>query len=223
MTARVTVCGGCSKAPINFAQLRQLVTGQPPPATAQPQTATARSSPLYTPSRCLQSPQNNHTRWILVRNGQSAGKTNGEQRAIRLYMRQPPEPCHNGFCFESVWPPHPLASPVLTCPPCSSQPDEKKESKKKSTTAAANSAKKKPDTGSWPCKMDGCKKVFAREADLKRHQRTTKTHSVPGLYVSFPSSGPYARTLNSVRDAQPMSAMRCYFHSSAFMLSTSLA
>ncbi|KAM5535284.1 hypothetical protein V8D89_006972, partial [Ganoderma adspersum] len=72
-------------------------------------------------------------------------------------------------------------------------PDDRKESKKKSSTAAANSVKKKPDTGSWPCKMDGCKKVFAREADLKRHQRTTKTHSIPGLYW-LPISPLYAVT-----------------------------
>jgi len=55
-------------------------------------------------------------------------------------------------------------------------PDEKKETHKKKTPV-----KKKVETGSWPCKMNGCNKVFAREADLKRHQRTTKTHSMPGF------------------------------------------
>ncbi|KAI0756120.1 hypothetical protein C8Q80DRAFT_1277318 [Daedaleopsis nitida] len=60
-------------------------------------------------------------------------------------------------------------------------PEDKKEGKKKSSAGPSSSTKKKPDTGSWPCKMDGCTKVFAREADLKRHQRTTKTHSIPGF------------------------------------------
>ncbi|OBZ68569.1 WD repeat-containing protein mip1 [Grifola frondosa] len=55
-------------------------------------------------------------------------------------------------------------------------PEEKKETHKKKSTS-----KKKTETGSWPCKIDGCNKVFAREADLKRHQRTTKTHSQPGF------------------------------------------
>ncbi|KAH9948211.1 hypothetical protein B0H21DRAFT_735054 [Amylocystis lapponica] len=55
-------------------------------------------------------------------------------------------------------------------------PEEKKESHKKKAPS-----KKKAETGTWPCKMSGCNKVFAREADLKRHQRTTKLHSQPGF------------------------------------------
>ncbi|KAI0095012.1 hypothetical protein BDY19DRAFT_915876 [Irpex rosettiformis] len=51
-------------------------------------------------------------------------------------------------------------------------PEEKKEA----------SQKKKPHskTGLWACKINDCNKCFAREADLKRHQRTTKGHSQPG-------------------------------------------
>ncbi|KAJ7597906.1 hypothetical protein C8J56DRAFT_330471 [Mycena floridula] len=33
----------------------------------------------------------------------------------------------------------------------------------------------------WPCGIDKCTKSFAREADLKRHQKTTKLHSLPGF------------------------------------------
>jgi len=39
--------------------------------------------------------------------------------------------------------------------------------------------KKVHTVGIWPCKINGCSKEFAREADLKRHQRTTKLHSMP--------------------------------------------
>ncbi|KAG1730705.1 uncharacterized protein EDB91DRAFT_750378 [Suillus paluster] len=56
-------------------------------------------------------------------------------------------------------------------------PEEKKESQKRKTVQK----KKVTETGVWPCKIDGCNKQFAREADLKRHQRTTKLHSVPGF------------------------------------------
>lgn len=30
----------------------------------------------------------------------------------------------------------------------------------------------------WACDMGGCDKKFAREADLRRHQRTAKAHVV---------------------------------------------
>ncbi|KAF8893673.1 hypothetical protein CPB84DRAFT_1309415 [Gymnopilus junonius] len=56
------------------------------------------------------------------------------------------------------------------------------------TSTALSEEQKRPPrkkplvTGIWPCKINGCNKQFAREADLKRHQRTTKTHSMP----SFP-------------------------------------
>ncbi|KAI0271446.1 hypothetical protein BC834DRAFT_443081 [Gloeopeniophorella convolvens] len=56
-------------------------------------------------------------------------------------------------------------------------PEEKKDTQKKKSS----SSKKKVETGIWPCKMGGCNKEFAREADLKRHQRTTKTHTRPGF------------------------------------------
>ena len=60
------------------------------------------------------------------------------------------------------------------------QSEEKKETQKKTSKAPT---RKKADTGIWPCKIEGCGKEFAREADLKRHQRTTKLHSMPGLCV----------------------------------------
>ncbi|KAF8079130.1 hypothetical protein FPV67DRAFT_1467631 [Lyophyllum atratum] len=57
------------------------------------------------------------------------------------------------------------------------QSDDKKDTTKK----RAASRKKTVVTGVWPCKINGCNKQFAREADLKRHQRTTKLHSMPGF------------------------------------------
>ncbi|KAG6811465.1 hypothetical protein H0H92_007288, partial [Tricholoma furcatifolium] len=61
------------------------------------------------------------------------------------------------------------------------------QSDEKETTIKKKSTQKKRIvvTGVWPCKINGCNKQFAREADLKRHQRTTKLHSMPSWYVSF--------------------------------------
>ncbi|KAI6015646.1 hypothetical protein EDC04DRAFT_575714 [Pisolithus marmoratus] len=63
-------------------------------------------------------------------------------------------------------------------------PVEKKESHKGKTTPSEDSVlKKKPtiESAVWACKISGCGKTFAREADLKRHQRTTKLHSSPSF------------------------------------------
>lgn len=60
--------------------------------------------------------------------------------------------------------------------------DEQPPPERKDTTKKKVAAKKKNvATGVWPCKINGCNKQFAREADLKRHQRTTKLHSMPGF------------------------------------------
>ena len=54
------------------------------------------------------------------------------------------------------------------------------EERKGTTLNTKISMKRKPTvSGIWPCKINGCNKQFAREADLKRHQRTTKLHSMP--------------------------------------------
>ena len=56
------------------------------------------------------------------------------------------------------------------------------EDQRDSTSSLKQRAtRKKPVVSAiWPCKINGCNKHFAREADLKRHQRTTKLHSMPG-------------------------------------------
>ncbi|KAF9022589.1 hypothetical protein BDZ89DRAFT_199359 [Hymenopellis radicata] len=58
--------------------------------------------------------------------------------------------------------------------------DQSKERKDATSKLTSLSKKKAPGAAVWPCKISGCNKQFAREADLKRHQRTTKLHSMPG-------------------------------------------
>ncbi|KAJ8084936.1 hypothetical protein PM082_003713 [Marasmius tenuissimus] len=61
--------------------------------------------------------------------------------------------------------------------------EDKKDAarKRSSSTKTMKKAPATNGTGIWPCKMNGCTKQFAREADLKRHQRTTKLHSMPSF------------------------------------------
>ncbi|KAJ4489239.1 hypothetical protein C8R41DRAFT_392758 [Lentinula lateritia] len=60
-----------------------------------------------------------------------------------------------------------------------SQSSARKETTTTKKKAAAKA--KNQSNGVWPCEMNGCNKQFAREADLKRHQRTTKLHSIAGF------------------------------------------
>jgi len=72
-----------------------------------------------------------------------------------------------------------------------SQPAEKTHSPKKQATAKKRASLAMPSrspeadpvatTAVHVCKINSCNKQFAREADLKRHQRTTKSHSLPGF------------------------------------------
>uniref|UniRef100_A0A0W0FX59 C2H2-type domain-containing protein n=1 Tax=Moniliophthora roreri TaxID=221103 RepID=A0A0W0FX59_MONRR len=59
--------------------------------------------------------------------------------------------------------------------------DDKKANTTRKNAKAVAKNQKGPSSGIWPCKINGCNKQFAREADLKRHQRTTKLHSMPGF------------------------------------------
>ncbi|CAA7264892.1 unnamed protein product [Cyclocybe aegerita] len=81
----------------------------------------------------------------------------------------------------SVWKPAaaspaPADSDEPQSPRIAGQPDDRRDASLKK-----RSRKKTLAAGSWPCKINGCNKQFAREADLKRHQRTTKLHSMPSF------------------------------------------
>lgn len=51
-------------------------------------------------------------------------------------------------------------------------PDGKSDKQKAPKKAPSNAI-------AWVCEIEGCDKKFAREADLRRHQRTAKVHVVP--------------------------------------------
>ncbi|KAF8167288.1 hypothetical protein B0H34DRAFT_792030 [Crassisporium funariophilum] len=83
----------------------------------------------------------------------------------------------------SVWkhaPYIPLAAESAKPRPCYATLQS--EAKKETTVKKKVAVQRRPMiSGVWPCKINGCNKQFAREADLKRHQRTTKLHSMPSF------------------------------------------
>lgn len=60
-----------------------------------------------------------------------------------------------------------------------SEDKEKRRSLTKNLPKPA-SPKSEQNEGAWVCKLDGCNNTYAREADLKRHQRTSRAHPQSG-------------------------------------------
>lgn len=73
-------------------------------------------------------------------------------------------------------------------------PDGKSDKQKAPKKAPSNAI-------AWVCEIEGCDKKFAREADLRRHQRTAKVHVVPE-----------SKSISTQNTSMP--AVQCQFHSS---------
>ena len=74
--------------------------------------------------------------------------------------------------------PYPYVSKHTLPPAMSSGRLMKAPYRRRKKKAAAKNVKK---NGIFPCGINGCTKQFAREADLKRHQKTAKLHALGGL------------------------------------------
>jgi uncharacterized Zn-finger protein len=81
----------------------------------------------------------------------------------------------------SVWKSVPFPASIAEITEPRSMSTQLEDQRDSTSPLKQRAARKKPVVSAiWPCKINGCNKHFAREADLKRHQRTTKLHSMPG-------------------------------------------
>lgn len=104
---------------------------------------------------------------------------------------------NNSASPENVWK-LPNSSSTEASSSNSPSPVAETQQEKQLDITSNRSQRKRPmTTGVWPCKIHGCNKQFAREADLKRHQRTTKMHSMPSLQVHFFNLAYMVPTFNS--------------------------